>query len=503
MFSGDGSKIFFDSTGPPQGIYEVPALGGEPRLIAANGRSPNVSPDGKSLAYSGFPSGRVMVVSASGGEPRDITSGFSVLATAKVWLPDSKRITFYGQREGKPETQETWVASINGGAPEQLTWGHWVAEHGYIGTPNAWPPGDFIYVTVSRGMSENYQVYRAHVAHNGFQILGGLEPITFGGASSRDASIAAGVMAFDSGAAEPGLWSLPAETNQGRVTGVLEKLSRDKAMYEYASSSPDGKTLVFRSNRAGNKEIYVRDMASGEEHAVVIDSADKTFALIDNQRTEVLFSDPVGSASNRPDIYVVPMRGGSKRKLCDDCLPLSLSPDGTDLLARQLEGGRSHVDSIDVASGRSAPILQHTKYPIATARRSPDGKWVGLLLTTGAASADVMIAPFRGATPVQEQDWIRATPDSANISQVFWSPDGLLVYYVQTVGGSSAIMARRLERGSHPAGAPFRVYEFAGRVRPVPPSPTHIPDMLNAIPGRFIGVLTEQNYNIWMMDLPR
>lgn len=43
---------------------------------------------------------------------------------------------------------------------------------------------------------------------------------------------------------------------------------------------------------------------------------------------------------------------------------------------------------------------------------------------------------------------------------------------------------------------PFRVYEFAARVRPL-----YYGDMLTVVPGRFIGELSEDPYNIWMMDL--
>ncbi len=54
VFSGDGSKIFFESTGPPVGIYEISALGGEPRLIASDGMWPTVSPDGRGSAAIGL-----------------------------------------------------------------------------------------------------------------------------------------------------------------------------------------------------------------------------------------------------------------------------------------------------------------------------------------------------------------------------------------------------------------------------------------------------------------
>ena len=48
-FSPDGTKIVFvDREG---GIYEIPAFGGEVRLLARDGLNPKFSPDGSQVAY--------------------------------------------------------------------------------------------------------------------------------------------------------------------------------------------------------------------------------------------------------------------------------------------------------------------------------------------------------------------------------------------------------------------------------------------------------------------
>ncbi len=50
-FSPDGSRIAFRSEKEGGGIYVISTIGGEPRLIARQGRRPRFSPDGKQIVY--------------------------------------------------------------------------------------------------------------------------------------------------------------------------------------------------------------------------------------------------------------------------------------------------------------------------------------------------------------------------------------------------------------------------------------------------------------------
>ena len=74
-FSPDGTLIVFCSVrqGAGSGVYVIPALSGQERLIATRGRNPRFSPDGQWIAYSN--AGRTYVVPIGGGPSRPACRG--------------------------------------------------------------------------------------------------------------------------------------------------------------------------------------------------------------------------------------------------------------------------------------------------------------------------------------------------------------------------------------------------------------------------------------------
>src|SRR5262249_13119725 len=122
-FSPDGTTIAFRSERDGGGIYVVPALGGEPRRIADQGRRPRFSPDGRRIAYwvgdqlQQFPRNQTFIVASSGGEPRRLASTF-LSADDPLWSPDSQHILFLGaENDKKPvaERYDWWVVPVDGG----------------------------------------------------------------------------------------------------------------------------------------------------------------------------------------------------------------------------------------------------------------------------------------------------------------------------------------------------------------------------------------------------
>jgi Tol biopolymer transport system component len=139
-WSPDGENIAFVGT---EGIYTIPAVGGEPELIIPGGIEPAWSPMGDYLCYVKEENGDnlVMVKNLINGDEKlilDISSW-----PEPAWSPDGELIAYcdYG-----PEMLDIWSIPAKGGTPWRITNeqpGDWDCLYG--ATEPSWTPeGDAI-----------------------------------------------------------------------------------------------------------------------------------------------------------------------------------------------------------------------------------------------------------------------------------------------------------------------------------------------------------------------
>ena len=124
-FSADGGQIAFYSRRDGGGIYVVPALGGQERLLVRGASVPRYSPDGKWLAYSTkgnhyLEESQVFVMPATGGAARRIGAELG-WAGNPFWSPDSQFVAFSGMKAvGNLDSLSLWRALVEGGPASRL-----------------------------------------------------------------------------------------------------------------------------------------------------------------------------------------------------------------------------------------------------------------------------------------------------------------------------------------------------------------------------------------------
>ncbi len=197
-FSADGSRIAFHSSRLGGGVYVIPTLGGEERLLVKAGYSPRFSPDGAWMAYGVAepPGSRIYVVPAAGGPATLVTAGF-YLAQAPVWSPDGRSLLFWGQRDrdAPPEKNVDWyVSPVTGGPAVRTEARRVLLREGFQGfhglpSPDAWvQAGNRI---VFHGhVGDSWNTWQLALSPNTWQVSGAPQGVTFGTSDEAAAPVA-------------------------------------------------------------------------------------------------------------------------------------------------------------------------------------------------------------------------------------------------------------------------------------------------------------------------
>ncbi len=501
-FSRDGARLAFRSERDGGGVYVVPALGGAERLLVKFGRNARFSPDGKWISYAVGGRGvetRAFVMPAGGGAARPLLPDFSQVFNP-AWLPDSGRLAVMGTRD-PTSGPDVWIVPLEGGAPVQTGAYALAAKHG-LGSNIGGFSGC---VTETRRMlfsapyGDSTNLWQWSLSPKG-QVEGVPQRLTFGSGLETSPAAGASRVVFASLTEQVNIWSLPLDAKQAKVTGDMQPLTRAATTDRWPTLSADGRKLAFLSTRAGNPDVWLKELPGGAEVALTTTPSAEESPLISPDGSRVAFSAPEGQ---KYSIYVAATTGGVPDKLCEGCgrRLWDWSPDGK-YLAYQPPGGAPRIGLLEAASGRAVELLQHPKLRLFHSYFSPDGRWIAFIDFTSADRTRIWIASFRGPAAIPESDWIAVTDGEAADEDIAWSPDGGVLYFRSRRDGFFCLWAQRLEAATKkPRGEPFAIQHFHQPRRamiPVAGTPARI-----AVAGnRLVVAVREITGNIWMTGSP-
>jgi len=168
--------------------------------------------------------------------------------------------------------------------------------------------------------------------------------------------------------------------------------------------SPQGDRLLFASDRAGHYQLYSRSIESGAEPELVF-----------------------GSSS--------------------DVWPLDWSPDGKFVLFRG-DTSTSELWALPLSGDRRPISLARSDPMLATAKVSPDGKWLAYV-SSEVGGAEVFVRPFPFGDP-------KIQVSSSGGGEPRWRADGRELYYLNYEG---ALMYAQVKQGpSLGIGAPIALF---------------------------------------------
>ena len=414
-FSPDGSKIAFVSARDHGGrlgialnlaplsqsmntklgdIFIAPALGGSAVKLVEDGYYPAWSPDAKRIVFMSNREGPVDLwsIPADGGSPNRLTHDTDV-DFQPAWSPDGKWIA-YGSRALPGASFNLRVIEAESGRQRSTT-----KQFGYLMRPAWSADGRAIFLSGERdGILSLWRIPFSEGE------LGLATRVTLG--EGQDTNVAASrdgkKLAFAIVRNDPNIWELTVESGQ------LRAVTSGAGSPDHPRVSPDGKTLLVRSNRTGElaawtvdlKGRYLSQLTRGQgsnEPEAEWSPDGRQIAFV---RGEKLWIQPVGSLTGRDT--------GLRSSFS------AWSPDGREIaVAHNEKSDPPEIWIYSVADGK-ARRLTALKRNADNPTWSPDGKRIAFQTQSGAIR-ELWVVPSTGGAAVQ------LTRDSED-SHPCWSP---------------------------------------------------------------------------------
>lgn len=174
------------------------------------------------------------------------------------------------------------------------------------------------------------------------------------------------------------IWSVPSEGGVARLL-VSHPANESKPLF-----SPDGRFLAFGSNRTGNGDIYILDLASGSLRRLTFDDVNDQLDAWSRDGKWIYFTSSSRDISGMGDIYRIPATGGTPMQMSADryTSEFESSPlaDGSMVFAARGNSygqwwrrGSSHLDESELWTKSGDKYTELTKggakqmWPMATA----------------------------------------------------------------------------------------------------------------------------------------
>ncbi len=467
-FSPDGTQLVFRSERDGGGIYVVPSLGGEARLIARDGRDPSFSPDGKWIAYwvgnltsDTLNGGDVFVIASSGGVPQRLNTDLKL--GYPIWSPDGQHLLVVGAPSIIFDKFDWWVFTRDGRSRVQTGAFRLLRDRGFpvVYQGSAYPPrvvqwiGDDLIFSAARGDAVN--TWSMHLSRRSWHVQGSPRRLTSGqGFEDHPQALPGERVVFAGLARSANLWSLPIDANEGTRRSEAPKRLTDKVSLEqFGSITTDGRYLVFTSTRSGKAHVWLKDLSTGQESRLSRTDEQEEHPEISRDGTMIAYW-------TQPGVTIVRRtRPGVPESHCEKCgWVWDWSPDNQTLLYNDLQP-IWEIGSFDRTTGKKATVLASAKWPLYQARFSPDGKWLAFGQEVNNSTSRLFITPIHNGIAGPESEWIPIADASGWCDKPRWSPDGNLIYFISHRDGYRCLWAQHVTSDTrHPSGEPFSVAHF-------------------------------------------
>ena len=497
-FSADDTRVIFSAAAEStRHVYEIPALGGQPRVLRRSARNGRFSPDGKWFVYLAIDSPDAVRLVSGDGDERVLATDLVDIAFA-TWSDDSRHLLVVGH-PGPSADRDCWIVPVDGGAAVDTGALRHARQQGMvvISMRPAWT-GDSIFFTAAGRRGIN--VWRQRISPGTFAANGPPQLMTPGGESAFFPTVSRQRLGFVGVNTDTNMWSVGIATGTGKAEGSPRRLTRGAGFVSHFTVSRDGKALAYFTGGSTGTALHVRDLQRGTDVTLEADAgASRGFPVISLDGTRLAFGTLVAGPPVRRPVYLANLADGTSRLVFDDCGGRPrLWLDDDLLLAETFSSGLNSFVVLDTRYATQRPLLSSRDRRLSNPRLSTDAQWLAFDATPPDGSPSVLVARLDGGHAAEETAWIRVDTEA---SHPFWSRDGRVLYYLPTtptIDIRNRVTARTFDPCDGRVGAE--------RIDVLTLSEMIVPTLVSAAApiiadGQIIFLLGNYRGDIWMMDV--
>jgi len=462
-FSPDGELVYFtriddqDSLGA---VYQVPVLGGAPRKILTNATSAvTFAPDAKRFAFVRFTpqQGESSLVAANIDG-----SGEQTLATRKQpqffsswgpsWSPDGKMIACGVDYNIGTNPPQLIGVSLDGGPERILT----SEKFGFIFHVLWVADGSGMVLTATPELSSTgIQVY--FVAYPSGQVRRITNDLNSYGQSSLGLTADGKTMVTTQNEASAQIFVVDASKNPNQP----ERVSNGK--YDGSNGiawTPDGK-IVYITQTGESIDVWSIDADGGNQKQITLDGKFKMAATVSPDGRYILFASNRGGGDN---LWRTDRDGGNAKPLLPGSFPAFfpiVSPDSTSVIFNSAQSGNLALWRVGIDGGEPQRLNDTLSLFPAI---SPDGQSIAFFSLDMAAGGKPKIAimPFSGGAPVKYLDVLPPTYNPDASPTLIWN--GSVLLYADQLTGADNVWSQPVDGGPRKVITNFkqdRIFGFA------------------------------------------
>ncbi len=410
QISPDSSSVLFRRAADPElDLFRVPLIGGEPRRLARNIGSADWSPDGGQIAFArdlGHRS-QLILIPADGGAERVLLERDGFLSGV-AWSPNGAQIlVMEGGRVNTISSRVLATVDVPSGSYHE----RYRLPAGSLTSAARWDGDDALLFAWSPTQARRGEILLQRLE------LGSTTPravFSFTSLPERIELAGRGALVFDGGGAHQNL----VEVGDGPALG--RALTSGPTRDRQPAFSPDGRRVVFSSDRSGSLDLWSAELATRAVRRLTFDTADDWDPHWSADGKHLVWS---SNRSGHFEIWIAEPDGSGARQVTSDGFDAenpTMSLDGSWIVYSSANPTAPGIWGVH-PDGSGATRLLAGNFTLP--ELAPKSDWIATV-ETGARSGGA--APIRvirledGATVVE----LSVPGQFGNTGRSRWMPDG-------------------------------------------------------------------------------